>query len=69
MTYPELLSVAQVAERCGITRRAVLARIERGTMPAKKVGRDWFVESTEEALNKERSKAGRPKRFQELPSF
>jgi excisionase family DNA binding protein len=37
------LSVAQVAERLGITRQAVLKRIRGGRLPAAKVGRAYVV--------------------------
>ncbi|HLF68704.1 MAG TPA: nucleotidyltransferase domain-containing protein [Gaiellaceae bacterium] len=37
------MSVAQVAERLGITRQAVLKRIHRGRLPAVKVGRAYVV--------------------------
>lgn len=37
------LSVAQAAERLGITRQAVLKRIRRGQLPATKVGRAYVV--------------------------
>jgi excisionase family DNA binding protein len=43
MPYPTLLSVAQVAERLGITRQAVLKRIRGGRLPAAKVGRAYVV--------------------------
>jgi excisionase family DNA binding protein len=37
------VSVAQVAERLGITRQAVLKRIRSGRLPATKVGRAYVV--------------------------
>jgi excisionase family DNA binding protein len=40
---PELLSVTQTAEKLGVTRQAVLQRIESGTLPARKVGTTWAV--------------------------
>jgi excisionase family DNA binding protein len=40
---PRLLSVAQVAERLGITRQAVLKRIRSRRLPAEKVGRSYVV--------------------------
>ena len=42
---PELLSVSQVAERDGLTRQAVLARIDAGTLPARRVGSTWAIPS------------------------
>lgn len=38
-----LVSVAQAAERLGITRQAVLKRIRSGRLPATKVGRAYVV--------------------------
>jgi excisionase family DNA binding protein len=43
---PQLLSAPDVAERLGISRQAVLTRIERGTLPATKVGREWVIPDT-----------------------
>jgi excisionase family DNA binding protein len=43
MAETGLLSVAQVAERLGITRQAVLKRIRAGHLPATKVGRAYVV--------------------------
>jgi excisionase family DNA binding protein len=43
MTEPRHLSVAQVADRLGITRQAVLKRIRGGRLAAEKVGRAYIV--------------------------
>jgi len=40
---PELLSVTDVATRLGVTRQAILQRIESGSLPAVKVGKGWAV--------------------------
>jgi len=40
---PDLLSVAQVAERQNISRQAVLQKIGHGTLPAQRVGQAWAV--------------------------
>lgn len=40
---PELLSVTEVAEQLGITRQAVLQRINSGSLPARKVGQGWAI--------------------------
>lgn len=42
----DLLSVAEAAERLGITRQAVLKRIRNGRLPATKVGRAYVVEAS-----------------------
>lgn len=43
---PELLSVVEAAARLGITRQAVLQRIEAGTLAATRVGKTWAVPAT-----------------------
>jgi excisionase family DNA binding protein len=43
MPEPRHLSVAQVADRLGITRQGVLKRIKSGRLPAAKVGRAYVV--------------------------
>lgn len=40
---PDLVSVSEAAEQLGITRQAVLQRIEAGTLPAKKVGSTYAI--------------------------
>jgi helix-turn-helix protein len=37
------LSVAQVADLRGVSPQAVLQGIKRGSIPARKQGRDWFI--------------------------
>jgi excisionase family DNA binding protein len=53
------LSTAHAAKRLGITQRRVLAMIQSGRLPARKVGRDWWI--TEAALEAVKvRKPGRP---------
>lgn len=40
---PVLLTVTEAAARLGISRQAVLGRIERGTLPARHVGKRRYV--------------------------
>lgn len=40
--YP-LLSVTEAAEKLGVTRQAVLQRIDAGSLPAVKIGSTWAV--------------------------
>lgn len=40
---PDLLSVTEVALHLGVSRQAVLDRIARHTLPAKKVGREYAI--------------------------
>lgn len=42
---PELLSVTQVAEQLGVSRQAVLQRLESGSLPGVKVGNAWVVQA------------------------
>lgn len=43
ITLPSLVSVAQAAELLGVTRQSVLERVQRGTLPAVKVGDTWIL--------------------------
>lgn len=40
---PPLLSVTEVADRCGVTRAAVQKRIDKGALPAVRVGAGWVI--------------------------
>jgi excisionase family DNA binding protein len=40
---PELVSVTQAAEELGVTRQAVLQRIESGSLPATRIGTSWAI--------------------------
>lgn len=40
---PDLLSVTEAATALGVSRQAVLQRIEAGTLPARRVGNAWAV--------------------------
>lgn len=40
---PALLNVTQAADRLNTSRQAVMARIERGTLPATRVGTRWAI--------------------------
>lgn len=40
---PALLSVSEAAERLGVSRQAVLQRIDTGSLPATKVGSTWAI--------------------------
>src|SRR4051794_33854017 len=61
MTYPDLLSVHQVAEMLGITPHRTRALIRSGRLAAVKMGRDWFVQPAAVEMARER-KPGRPKK-------
>lgn len=43
LTVPDLLSVTEVAERLGVSRQAVLQRIESGSLQGIRVGSTWAV--------------------------
>lgn len=38
-----LLSTQECADRKGVSRQAILNAINRKTLPAQKMGRDWFI--------------------------
>ena len=40
---PELLSVTEAADRLGVTRQAVLQRVEAGTLAATRIGNAWAI--------------------------
>lgn len=46
-----LLSTEQAAERLGITARTVCRLIERGELPAAKLGRGWLIDETDLELH------------------
>lgn len=41
---PELVSVTDAAELLGVTRSAVLQRLESGSLPGTKVGKTWVIQ-------------------------
>jgi excisionase family DNA binding protein len=55
------LTTIEAAERLGITARRVRAMITSGQLPAEKKGRDYFIDSNDLRLVKNR-KPGRPKK-------
>lgn len=40
---PELVSVTEAAQRLGVTRQAILSRISYGTLPARRIGREYAI--------------------------
>ena len=40
---PEVITVQEAAERLGISQQAVLKRIQKGKLPAKKFGWQWMI--------------------------
>lgn len=43
---PELLSVAQAAAQLGTTTQNIRDRLARGTLPGRRIGRDWVLPTT-----------------------
>ncbi len=40
---PDLVSVTEAAQALGVSRQAILQRIEKGTLPARRLGNSWAV--------------------------
>jgi excisionase family DNA binding protein len=59
-TRAKMLSTAEAAVELGISRRQVRTLIERGKLPAEKIGRDWFIKTSDLPLVRHRPKTGRP---------
>jgi len=57
----ELIGTAVAAERLGVSADRVRALIKAGRLPAKKLGRDWFIDPKDLARVKDR-KPGRPRK-------
>ncbi|MGI8836151.1 MAG: helix-turn-helix domain-containing protein [Pyrinomonadaceae bacterium] len=57
----ELIGTALAAQRLGVSADRVRALIKAGRLPAKKLGRDYFIDPKDLALVKNR-KPGRPKK-------
>lgn len=55
------IGTAEAARRLGVTADRVRALIKAERLPAKKLGRDWFIEPEDLALVKNR-KPGRPRK-------
>lgn len=43
---PDLLSVSEAAQRLGVSRQAVLQRIDSGSLPAHRIGSAWAIPAT-----------------------
>jgi excisionase family DNA binding protein len=56
----KLLSTKEVAELLEISTVRVFQLIQSGSLPAQKVGRDWFIAQKDAEAAKERPKRGRP---------
>lgn len=57
------IGTAVAAKRLGVSQDRVRALIIAGRLPAKKLGRDWFIDPEDLALVKNR-KPGRPRKQQ-----
>lgn len=62
-----LLTTKQVAEELGITAKRVLQLIWEERLPAQKAGRDYFINSADLKLVKNR-KPGRPRKQKKKPA-
>jgi excisionase family DNA binding protein len=55
------LTTAQAAEKLGITERGVRNLIESGTLPARKLGKQWFIDPADLKRSEVKDrKPGRP---------
>ncbi len=54
------MTVTEAAETRGVTRQAILALIDRGTLPATRVGNQWIIRRRDLSAFKPQS-GGRPK--------
>ena len=61
MPLMELIGTAIAAKRLGVSQDRVLALIKAGRLPAKKLGRDWFIDPKDLKLVAVR-KPGRPRK-------
>jgi excisionase family DNA binding protein len=67
-----LITLAQAAERLGLSTSTLREQVHRGRLAAQKIGRDWLVEETEVDRYRLESKgqAGRPpKTFPTIPGI
>lgn len=69
---PELLSVTEAAEKLGVSRSAVLKRLESGSLPGTKAGNTWVVPA-DAALTpeerRERLEAGHAEQLAAAPAM
>jgi len=56
----ELLSTKEVAEVLKVSTVRVFQMIQEGSLPATKIGRDWFVKKEDVEAAKSRPGRGRP---------
>lgn len=57
-----LLSIKDAAEILEISNVRVFQLIQEGTLPAEKIGRDWFIQEEDVEAAKNRRGRGRPKK-------
>jgi excisionase family DNA binding protein len=55
-----LLSIKDAAERLEISNVRVFQLIQEGSLPAQKIGRDWFIQEDDVEAAKNRRGRGRP---------
>ena len=58
----DLLSIKEASELLGISNVRVFQMIQEGTLPAQKIGRDWFITQSDVEAAKSRPGRGRPKK-------
>lgn len=56
------LTTKEAAEKLGVGLRQIQTLIKQGRLPARKRGRDWFINEAALEMVKERPITGRPKK-------
>ncbi len=56
----DLLSIKEVAEKLSISTVRVLQLIQENSLPAQKIGRDWFIRNEDAEAARNRRGRGRP---------
>jgi excisionase family DNA binding protein len=69
---PEIVSVTEAAEKLGVSRSAVLKRLESGSLPGQKAGSTWVVRADAVLTPKERRErleAGHAEQLAAIPEL
>jgi excisionase family DNA binding protein len=64
----DLLSIKDAAAKLQISNVRVFQLIQEGSLPAQKIGRDWFIQESDVEAAKNRRGRGRPAKAKESSS-